>query len=235
MPLIPIARTPAEPGEEVLLIGFGREREAPVRWIDELAGEQTGIRWSAEGRKHWGTNRVLSVGRWIPHRTALTRTFVLRFDAFGDPETTRFEAQAATGDSGGGVFVRRERGWELAGMMISITSRVGAPAQTAMFGDQTFVLDLTSYRSELLRWARPACANEEDDDGDGRIDFPDDPDCESEQDRDERPSRRLLRADRIWPGVAAGAALGLIGGGFFYRRLQRGSSTPSSTRPSSAA
>jgi hypothetical protein len=234
MPLIPIARTPVQPGEEVLLVGFGRERDGPIRWADEAAGERTGFRWSSEGRKHWGTNRVLSVGRWIPHRTSLTRTFVLRFDDVGSPDATRFEAHAATGDSGGGVFVRREHGWELAGMMISITSRVGSPAQTATFGDETFVLDLTSYRSEILRWARPACANEEDDDGDGRVDFPDDPDCESEQDRDERPSGGLLRADRIWPGVAAGALLGLLGGALLYRRFQRGSRIPISTSRANA-
>mgnify|MGYP005848081129 CR=1 FL=1 len=235
MPLIPIARTPAQPGEEVLLVGFGREREDRIRWTDERMGERTGFRWSSEGRKHWGTNRVFSVGRWIPHRTSLSRTFVLRFDDVGDPDVTRFEAHAATGDSGGGVFVRRDHGWELAGMMISVTSRAGSPARTATFGDRIFVLDLTSYRSEVLRWARPACANEEDDDGDGRIDFPDDPDCESEQDRDERPSGGLLRADRIWSGVAAGALLGLLGGGILYRRRQRGSRTPSSTSRSRAA
>ena len=234
MPLIPIARTPVQAGEEVVLIGFGRARGDPIRWSDEGTGDRTGFRWSSEGHKHWGTNRVLSVGRWVPHRTSLSRSFVLRFDGVDDPEATRFEAHAATGDSGGGVFVRRAHGWELAGMMISVTSRVGSPAQTATFGDQTFVLDLTAYRGEILRWARPACANEEDDDGDGRVDFPDDPDCGSEQDRDERPSGGLLRADRIWPGIAAGA-LGLLGGGALYRRLQRGSRTPSSTRRASAA
>ncbi len=233
-PLIPIARTPVQPGEEVVLIGFGRAGGVSVRWSDEEAGERTGFRWSSEGRKHWGTNRVLGVGRWVPHRTSLSRTFVLRFDGVGDPEATRFEAHAATGDSGGGVFVRRAHGWELAGMMISVTSRVGSPAQTATFGDQTFVLDLTAYRGEILRWARPACANEEDDDGDGRVDFPHDPDCESEQDRDERSSGGLLRADRIVSGVAAGALLGLLGGVLFYRRRQRGSRTPSSTSRSSA-
>lgn len=234
-PLIPIARTPVQPGEEVLLIGFGRERDGPVRWSDEVAGDRTGFRWSSEGRKRWGMNRVLGVGRWIPHRTSLSRTFVLRFDDPRDPEATRFEAHAATGDSGGGVFVRRAHGWELAGLMISVTSRFGSPARTATFGDQTLVLDLTSYRSEILRWARPACANEEDDDGDGAVDFPQDPDCRSAQDRDERPTGGLLRADRIWPGVAAAALLGLLGGGVVYRRLQRGSRTPSSTRPASAA
>lgn len=235
MPLVPIARTPPRPGEEVVLIGWGRGRGEPTRWSDERTGEAVGFRWTGEGRKRWGTNRVLATGVWVAQGTWLTRTLAMRFDPPEHPDATRFEAHAATGDSGGGIFVRRAEGWELAGMMISVSGSATAPPGTSAFGDRTFGVDLSSYRSEILRWARPACANEEDDDGDGLVDHPDDPDCESEADRDERRDGPPSLFVASWRGLAGlGLGVALIGGALWLHR-QRGRSTPSSTSPSSAS
>ena len=38
-------------------------------------------------------------------------------------------------------------------------------------------LDISDYRQEILRYGRPECADERDNDGDGRVDYPADPDC----------------------------------------------------------
>jgi hypothetical protein len=236
LPLIPIAESPPEVGEEVLLIGFGREREKVVEWPG-APPDMIGLRWTQAGSKRWGTNRILASGQWIPQQRWMTRSMVLRFDAAEDPAATRHEAHAATGDSGGAVFIRRDGGWELTGMITSVSSSKAVPKHTSVIGDLIYAADLSSYRSEILRWARPGCANEEDDDGDGRTDFPEDPGCTGPTDRDER-------ARAGWPiGSVGGVGLGvglvaLLAAGVLVlhrrRRAQRTRSTPSSTRTSTA-
>lgn len=235
LPLLPIAREAPRPGEEVLLIGFGQGGDRIVQWTGGSAHLSKGVRWTSGGRKRWGTNRVLLRGEWVAHKSWLTRTFVLRFDETDHRDATRLEAHAAIGDSGGGVFVRRPTGWELAGMMISVSGRVTTPPRTSMFGDRTFVADLASYRGEILRWARSACSNEEDDDGDGLIDFPSDPGCDSEMDRDERESEPAFLVQATAGSLLALGLLALLWVRLGRRRAQRGRSTPSSTRPSSAS
>lgn len=236
LPLIPIAQSPPEVGEEVLLIGYGREREKVVQWPG-AAPNVTGLRWTRRGSKRWGTNRILLSGQWITQQRWMTRSMVLRFDAAEDPASTRYEAHAATGDSGGAVFLQREGGWELAGLITSVSSSKSVPKNTSVIGDLIYVADLSSYRSEILRWARPGCANEEDDDGDGLTDFPEDPDCAGPTDRDERarpgwpttPARAVGLGVGVFALVGAGA-LGLRR----RRRAQRTRSTPSSTSASTA-
>jgi hypothetical protein len=233
LPLLPIAKTPPEPGEEVVLVGFGRGLEKIVQWNGAPPGT-VGMRWTKDGRKRWGTNRIETTGQWHAQRTWLTRSLVFRFDASSDPSSTPFEAHATTGDSGGGVFVKRDQGWELAGMMTSVTGSITTPPHTSIIGDLTNAADLSSYRSEILRWARPGCANEEDDDGDGLVDYPDDPGCDSQADRDER-ERASGFFGPSWSSVAAAGGVGLMAlAGVVWMRSQRGRRTPSSTNPSSA-
>ena len=148
LPLLPIAKTPPEPGEEVLLIGFGRGREKFVQWDGAPPGT-VGMKWTKDGRKRWGTNRIQTTGEWLAQRSWLTRSLVFRFDARSDPGSTLFEAQATTGDSGGGVFVKRDQGWELVGMMTSVTGSIATPPHISIIGDMTNAADLSSYRSEI--------------------------------------------------------------------------------------
>jgi hypothetical protein len=236
LPLIPIAQSPPEVGEEVLLIGFGREREKVVEWPG-APPDVIGLRWTRAGNKRWGTNRILLSGEWITQQRWMTRSMVLRFDAQEDPGSTRHEAHAATGDSGGAVFIRRKGGWELAGMITSVSSSKAVPKNTSVIGDLVYAADLSSYRSEILRWARPACANEEDDDGDGLIDFPEDPDCAGPTDRDER-ARPGWPTGAVWALGGVAGVFVLLGAGVLGLRRRRGAqrtrSTPSSTSASTA-
>jgi hypothetical protein len=233
LPLLPIAKRPPQVGEELLLIGFGRERDEIVEWPGVVPGA-VGFRWTQHGEKRWGTNRVWATGEWVVQPPLMTRTFIFRFDDLEDSGSTPFEAHAALGDSGGAVFVERDQGWELLGMMISVTGAIVDLPRTSTIGDLTYAADLSAYREEILRWARPVCANELDDDGDGQIDYPRDPDCEDENDRDERGPRAGL-APLGWMGFAGLGVAGLWMGRWLWRRSQRGTRTPSSTRPSSAA
>ncbi len=69
------------------------------------------------------------------------------------------EAQATTGDSGGGVFVQVGGQWKLTGIMVAASSgglsnEPGTP-WTALYGDTTYITDLSYYRDQILAIAVP--------------------------------------------------------------------------------
>lgn len=186
LPLLPITTRAPEVGEEVLMIGFGRTAKERIEW-GEPGSERTAFTWSARGEKRWGTNRVRSIGQWVRHERFRTQSMVLDFSAPESDSVTPHEAAATLGDSGGAIFVHRDpEGWQLAGLITSISGAVDRPSNAASIGDVTFAVDLSQYRSEILRWARPQCANELDDDGDGKIDYPEDIQCANRMENDER-------------------------------------------------
>jgi hypothetical protein len=55
----------------------------------------------------------------------------------------------APGDSGGGVFFKNGANWELAGIMIAGSVFNGQP-EAAVYGNQSFIADIATYRSEIL-------------------------------------------------------------------------------------
>lgn len=230
-PLVPIAEHPPMLGEDVLLVGFGKGRERVIQF-DVDGDTQFSFKWSQEGTKRWATNRVSSPRQILDQGKLTSRAFTFDFDAPFAVNSTRYEAQAAVGDSGGGVFVRRGGEWRLVGLMVSVSGRTRAPDAGSMYGDLTYAIDLTHYRDQIIRWSRTACSNELDDDNDGTIDFPADPGCDSREDRNERdvgPSPFGTLA------IALSAVLGIVLVLFLaWRRAaaQRGTSTPSSTSPS---
>ncbi|MFK7895193.1 MAG: hypothetical protein AB8G23_05120 [Myxococcota bacterium] len=216
MPLLRLASQPPQPGEKILLIGFGRGRERVVEW--DFEGERVyGFEWSSQGEKRWGTNRVTEVGKKIAQGSWHTQSISFTFDPPLSAAATLHEAHAAVGDSGGAVFVERESGWELTGLMTSVSGFSSTPKRTSTYGDVTFAAEIASYRGEILRWTRPACGNELDDDGDRLADYPEDPGCDSRLDRDERDSGSSGGDGILALGAFAGAAaLGFI----LWKRLR---------------
>ncbi|MFO0690482.1 MAG: hypothetical protein U0900_17410 [Myxococcota bacterium] len=214
LPALPLAKTPPAVGDEVLLIGFGRVREKVVE-VSTDGPNEFGFSWSEKGQKRWGTNRISSLDENLYQGSWSTRAIATVFDPPGSPEATDHEAQATVGDSGGAVFVKREGEWLLAGMMTSVTGYTRHPARTSMYGDMTYAADLSVYRAEILHWARPACSNEEDDDGDERIDFAEDPGCDSALDTSER-DRGLPAAE--WPWIAFAVLVAIAGFATAWRR-----------------
>lgn len=230
LPLMPIAAEPPQVGEEVLLIGFGRVREKVVTVATD-GRTAFGFSWSERGEKRWGTNRIASIGETLHQSSWTTRSFATIFDPPDAPSTTPFEAQATVGDSGGGVFVKRDGAWLLVGLMTSVTGYTRQPERTTLYGDTTYVADLTRYREDILRFARPACANEQDDDGDERIDFEADPGCDSPFDRSER-DEGLDLTSWSWVGLAGLVAAAGFATAWRRRRLPLGRSGPEeSLRP----
>lgn len=234
-PTLPIARTPLQPGEDILIIGFGKNREKVVE-LERDGRQEYAFTWSKKGRKRWGTNRVESRSEFLAQDPFRTRAVSFDFDRPFSPRSTRFEAQAAIGDSGGAVFVKRDGAWLLGGMMISVSGRARKPQASSTYGDSTHAVDLSHYRDQVLRWTRPDCANERDDDGDNQTDFPNDPDCDSAADQSERDAGSLGGPQLL---IALSATFAIvtvlaIAIGIHLSR-QRGTRTPNSTSPSSAA
>lgn len=61
------------------------------------------------------------------------------------------EAQASNGDSGGAVFQFSDGVWKLSGIMIAVSKPLnGQPDDTVLFGDQTFIADLSYYREQIV-------------------------------------------------------------------------------------
>ena len=61
------------------------------------------------------------------------------------------ESLAATGDSGGAVFVKNGSAWELAGIMLAVVQYSGQPSSTAVFGNQTYSADLSFYNGQIVQ------------------------------------------------------------------------------------
>lgn len=220
-PLIPIAIYPPQPGEDVLLIGYGKVRGKVVEFEGDQ-GSEFAFLWSKKGEKRWATNRVSAGDITVTQENFITKTFVFEFDEPFSSGTTQHEAQAAVGDSGGGVFVKRDGEWKLAGLMVSVAGNFQSPKNASWYGDRTHAADLTYYREEILRWTRAACANERDDDGDDLIDFPQDPGCDSAQDQNERDKWPLNGGSLRNTGIATLAiALVLLGAGIRLQRERR--------------
>jgi hypothetical protein len=173
LPALAIAATTPAPGAELVLIGNGRNRGAATSW-----NGISGWLWGAGGTKRWGTNQVSATPQDVTVGSTLSHAFWTDFTESPPAAVTPWEAQAAEGDSGAAAFVKNGSSWELAGVIFAIDMFVGQPASSALYGNHTFAVDLSFYRSAILDiTTRPACSDGIDDDGDGFVDYPADPGC----------------------------------------------------------
>ena len=147
LPSLRIRPTPPKVGDRALLIGAGCPRGERTSW-----NEQAGWTWGPHtSTLRWGTNRVAMVGLDVRAGGNVTPGFAVRFD----PGETRFEAQAAVGDSGGAVFIPREGRFELAGVLIAIASNPGQPPNTALYGNFSTAADLSVFGDSLAALLLP--------------------------------------------------------------------------------
>ena len=140
----------------LMMIGSGRDA-APGFQGWQLTNGTNGFNWkptalplaNATGfnllptsSMRWGTNDAAAGAIFANNNTL---AFSTTFDrAVGD-----YEAQAAPGDSGGGVFQKVDGQWQLAGIMVSQQLLSNQPSDTAVFGDQTYSADLAVYRAQI--------------------------------------------------------------------------------------
>ncbi len=163
--------TTAPVGGNVKMVGYGRNRDAPLTtwfvdtgtspnvWTGTSTPEsditRQGYLWAAGNTKRWGNNVVsgtTTVSYSVSGTTQNVRAITTSFDNING------EGQAAEGDSGGGIFHLNDNGtgsplddfWELSGLMVVISEFSGQPGETAVYGTSTYSVDIAYYRNAIL-------------------------------------------------------------------------------------
>jgi hypothetical protein len=176
---LPIRSATPITSANVVMVGNGLNRGIAIR---ACTPPRDGWGWGGSESKRWGTNVVHQVGvqQTISGRTS--RYFTTDFDDPSKSGATTYEAQASPGDSGGAAFVQNGGTWELAGIASAITNC----GNRSLFGDLTYFVDLSHYRSAIESVVGvPPCDDGFDDDGDGLTDLAD-PGCADGNDLSER-------------------------------------------------
>jgi hypothetical protein len=186
-PLPDLAISDSAPSQHTLItiIGNGRNRGTATTWSG-----LDGRNWGGGREIRWGTNKIadestLALG---------TQAFSIVFDDLKPNQSGgQHEADVVDGDSGGGAFIGSDTTAELIGILFARGVFAGQPSDTSFMGTRFqagnagFIVDLFAYRNDILAIIdQPACNDGLDDDGDGLVDYPDDPGCADEFDTDER-------------------------------------------------
>lgn len=154
------AATPAT-GTGLTMIGAGRDRGAftqwsvntsvtPFAWTEVSSGGNfAGYQTLGNRTMRWGTNAVSGTGEWVDYGSGDVNALYSTF-TFSQAYST--EAQATIGDSGGAVFSKNGSTWELTGLMLSVGGFSGQPdpGTTPVFGNVTFMADLSYYRPQIM-------------------------------------------------------------------------------------
>jgi len=154
--------TPAA-GTAVTMIGNGRDRESDLFYdpdVDEYFYVlKSGV---ANTSKRWGANTVNGAyynnGGFIDSGTQLDPDLYGTTQAFyTDFSPVTNEAQAATYDSGGGVFTGDGEALELAGIMVAAKNYSGGTAAVLtgggplLTGSETYIADLSAYEEQITQ------------------------------------------------------------------------------------
>jgi len=102
----------------------------------------------------WGENNVHSIGLTLDYQNGtFVRAYSTRFDEadYTGQVPLASEGQGSVGDSGGAVFTFSGGQWKLAGIMITVGPYNNQPASTAVFGNLTYIADLSYYRDAILK------------------------------------------------------------------------------------
>jgi hypothetical protein len=159
--LMPLKLAQAVPvrGNQIYLIGFGRDRETDRSyWVDQgqqwtqipsrdLLADRIGFKWSGPepGPERWGTALVERKAIGISHTVSFYTGFFDRVNC----------ATVSTGDSGGGAFIQENGQWLLAGMLDAASELPNQPAGTSILvnslgqGSATIIADLSQYQSQI--------------------------------------------------------------------------------------
>jgi len=137
---IHISKSSPPVGSPVVMIGAGYHQAGRV-----FEAGRAGYRWSKQTKKLWGTNQVFQ--HLHDQTVGNTDTFATRFSI----AQTRFEANAARGDSGGAAFVHAGDRWEFAGTILATDTYGNQTRRTTLYGNRTFIADLARYRDFIHR------------------------------------------------------------------------------------
>ncbi|MEX0939383.1 MAG: hypothetical protein WDZ59_16085 [Pirellulales bacterium] len=181
LPAMPVSAVPPPIDAEVVLIGRGRNRAvSETAWDVNVEGndwtwtetpppgDYRGFKTTSSQPMRWGTNLIEDDE---PHFGEGDADHHLVYSAgfghvaglitqFDESAATPYEAQAISGDSGGGVFYNNPETekWELAGSINVISTHRDQPSLTAVYGNLTLMADLSFYRDEILAAVGPTPA-----------------------------------------------------------------------------
>jgi hypothetical protein len=156
LPPVVLATSGPDVGDVVTLIGNGRLRElAPTCWNSVFTPVSCGMGPPPAFRGYetqdarlirWGRNQVTVVGSEVTlPGSGTSLSFSTRFDESGVPD----EAQLARGDSGGAAFLKRGSQWQLVGILFAQTVEFGQPADAAVFGNDSLIVDVAFYEHQI--------------------------------------------------------------------------------------
>lgn len=171
-------------GTTAYMFGFGRNRavdetlwyiktsDNPDTWsttpIPGYNMTKSGFYWAGGKTVRWGANSIAMNNLDLNNGYGITRSYRVIFNETGGDN----EAQAATGDSGGPVFVYDDGDWKLIGITLAV-AKYGSdflpfpnnqPGSTAVYGNHTYFAELSYYRDEIVLGA--AVPGDADLDGD---------------------------------------------------------------------
>lgn len=173
LPGVLIRSYPPAPETDVILIGNGHDRGA---FTSACIPPREGWDWGESRTVRWGTNEVERYVIDLSLSGTVTRVFSTDFS---QSDQTPHEAQATSGDSGGAVFSKSGSVWKLIGIITATTALGQCNSERALYGNLTYSADLSFYLDQIEATIQvPACDDDLDQDGDGLVDFPDDPGCE---------------------------------------------------------
>ena len=149
LPSLPLATATPAAFSQIDLIGCGHIAGSGQTNF----GLYSGFYWSAGGAKSWGNNKVNLGGTTVINiGYGNLTTFVCDFSSpgtIGPTAQTSDEAQVAGGDSGGGAFQKNGATWQLAGILDAEGNQQNQSANTAVYGDKTYMADLATYQGQV--------------------------------------------------------------------------------------
>jgi hypothetical protein len=114
-------------------------------WTEVGSGANAlGYKWNSSRTMRWGESSIASTAVFnsgAGNVNGLRATFTPYVG----------QAQGSVGDSGGGVFTYNpsSASWELIGLMLAIDYYANQPGDTAVFGNNTYLADLSYYRNYI--------------------------------------------------------------------------------------
>jgi hypothetical protein len=157
LPSIAVASSTPAVNASLVLMGNGIQRGASLLYwrVDQTTNPWTwsstnnarnadasGYAYDSAQSLRWGNGSLaakLSIDDGFGTMASFYSTFA----------STNGSAMAAAGDSGGGVFYKTGTNWNLCGIMLTIATYNGQPANTSVVGDATYVADLASFATQI--------------------------------------------------------------------------------------
>ncbi len=164
LPGVTISNATPTVGSQVMMIGNGSTQVGPPTfwnrtvipgddndtWVvtPEALSNISGYQTTGAREIRWGENVVFDDNFTANAGHGHVISFSTQFNASG----LTHEAQAVSGDSGGAVFSYNGSSWELSGMMHAVSTYETQPGgtDTAVFGVETAIADLSYYRTQIL-------------------------------------------------------------------------------------